>query len=391
MRFSREDIQRFADWSGDHNPLHVDAEAARRTVFGQTVVHGMLSAVRALSSDALTIAQPIERIDIEFRSALFPESEYELVPAAVEQGAGAIIKSGDATLMTIQVNQPGAPQPAPDLSWVAATRAHGTPQPGRRAAPAVLDAEDLAPGYEITGRYELGLGAERQAGGLSPVHARVLGLSSYLVGMELPGLRSLFTRLSLTFARDLHDPADLLYRARITRFDRHFRILDVHLEIATPDGDFVAAGEVRSYVRFSPIVTSPERLASHLSPQSHRLAGRVVLVCGGSRGLGAELTTALAMAGCHVYASFHRDRAAAQELAKIVEQAGARIELLEGDAGDPAWCAASLETIRARHGRVDALVLNACAPPTPMRLGAGSARAFSDYIEQNLRLAQVPA
>ncbi len=39
-----EDIQKFADVSGDHNPLHSDAEYAKKTRFGECIAHGMLSA-----------------------------------------------------------------------------------------------------------------------------------------------------------------------------------------------------------------------------------------------------------------------------------------------------------------------------------------------------------
>jgi 3-hydroxybutyryl-CoA dehydratase len=35
-----EIISRFADASGDHNPLHVDAEYARKTLFGRRIAHG---------------------------------------------------------------------------------------------------------------------------------------------------------------------------------------------------------------------------------------------------------------------------------------------------------------------------------------------------------------
>ena len=39
-----EDIQAFADVTGDHNPLHLDDEYAAKTRFGRRIAHGMLSA-----------------------------------------------------------------------------------------------------------------------------------------------------------------------------------------------------------------------------------------------------------------------------------------------------------------------------------------------------------
>jgi acyl dehydratase len=40
--FSQEEFDRFADLTGDNNPIHVDPEFSARTRFGKTVAHGML-------------------------------------------------------------------------------------------------------------------------------------------------------------------------------------------------------------------------------------------------------------------------------------------------------------------------------------------------------------
>jgi 3-hydroxybutyryl-CoA dehydratase len=39
---TQERIDAYADASGDHNPIHVDAEFARATPFGGAIAHGML-------------------------------------------------------------------------------------------------------------------------------------------------------------------------------------------------------------------------------------------------------------------------------------------------------------------------------------------------------------
>lgn len=41
---SEADVFAFADASGDHNPLHIDEEYARRSVFGRRIAHGILTA-----------------------------------------------------------------------------------------------------------------------------------------------------------------------------------------------------------------------------------------------------------------------------------------------------------------------------------------------------------
>lgn len=42
--FTSEDVGRFADLVGDHNPIHLDAAYAERSPFGRPIVHGMLTA-----------------------------------------------------------------------------------------------------------------------------------------------------------------------------------------------------------------------------------------------------------------------------------------------------------------------------------------------------------
>lgn len=43
-KITEDDIKLFAAISGDHNPLHLDAEFASKSIFKQRVAHGMLTA-----------------------------------------------------------------------------------------------------------------------------------------------------------------------------------------------------------------------------------------------------------------------------------------------------------------------------------------------------------
>lgn len=42
-QLSQEQVRRYADATGDHNPIHVDEDFARATPFGGTIAHGMLT------------------------------------------------------------------------------------------------------------------------------------------------------------------------------------------------------------------------------------------------------------------------------------------------------------------------------------------------------------
>lgn len=43
-KISELDVKKFAEISGDHNPIHLDKEVASRSFFGRRIVHGMFGA-----------------------------------------------------------------------------------------------------------------------------------------------------------------------------------------------------------------------------------------------------------------------------------------------------------------------------------------------------------
>jgi 3-oxoacyl-[acyl-carrier protein] reductase len=85
-------------------------------------------------------------------------------------------------------------------------------------------------------------------------------------------------------------------------------------------------------------------------------ADKVVIVTGGSRGIGRAIVELLAAEGANV-SFFFRDNAAAA--AEVVAAAGARVTAEQVDIRDSAACAAAVERIAERCGRIDVLVNNA--------------------------------
>ena len=87
--------------------------------------------------------------------------------------------------------------------------------------------------------------------------------------------------------------------------------------------------------------------------------GKVALVTGGCRGIGAAITECLAEAGAHVAAGYNRGQEAAEALAKAQGEKGRSVSLHQGNVAEPDACTHVVEEVLAQHGRIDFLVNNA--------------------------------
>lgn len=90
-----------------------------------------------------------------------------------------------------------------------------------------------------------------------------------------------------------------------------------------------------------------------------QLAGKVALVTGGSRGIGAATALRLAEEGADVALTYVSATDRAQEVVKAIEALGRRGLAIRADSGDPAAVVRSVERTAAELGRLDILVNNA--------------------------------
>jgi len=87
--------------------------------------------------------------------------------------------------------------------------------------------------------------------------------------------------------------------------------------------------------------------------------GKVAIVTGASRGIGAAIAERLAREGMTVIVNYSGDAASAQALVEKIERAGGRAQTCQADVSDPAAVARLFETAEATFGGVDVLVNNA--------------------------------
>lgn len=89
------------------------------------------------------------------------------------------------------------------------------------------------------------------------------------------------------------------------------------------------------------------------------LEGRVALVTGGSRGIGAGIAAELAAAGAAVVVNYRRDATAADETVKAIHARGGRACAIRASMTDMEEVDALADAALARFGAVDVLVANA--------------------------------
>jgi 3-oxoacyl-[acyl-carrier protein] reductase len=89
------------------------------------------------------------------------------------------------------------------------------------------------------------------------------------------------------------------------------------------------------------------------------LDGRVALVTGGSRGIGAAISSELAAAGAVVAVNYARDAGAATSVCDAITAAGGQAHAVQGDVSTADGAAVLAAAVEADVGPVDILVNNA--------------------------------
>lgn len=117
VRFTQDEVNRFAEITGDNNPIHIDETYAAKTPFGKPIVHGFLAG--AVFSKVFGTKWPGEGTiylfqDMSFRAPVFVERDYTakfeilevdeakhrgVVQCILEDSDGKLAISGQAKLM----------------------------------------------------------------------------------------------------------------------------------------------------------------------------------------------------------------------------------------------------------------------------------------------------
>jgi 3-oxoacyl-[acyl-carrier protein] reductase len=115
-----------------------------------------------------------------------------------------------------------------------------------------------------------------------------------------------------------------------------------------------------------------------------KLEGKIALITGGSRGIGAAIAKRLAADGANVAITYTKGADAAASVVKEIESAGGKAIAIQADAADADACKAAVEKTVATFGQLDVLVNNA-GTAIPKTFEETTLEELDRVIDINLR------
>jgi 3-oxoacyl-[acyl-carrier protein] reductase len=115
-----------------------------------------------------------------------------------------------------------------------------------------------------------------------------------------------------------------------------------------------------------------------------KLEGKIALITGGSRGIGAAIAKRLAADGANVAVTYTRGADAAASVVEKIKSAGGKAIAIQADATDAGAVEAAVEKTVATFGRLDILVNNA-GTAIPKKFEDATLEELDQLINLNIR------
>ena len=91
--------KRYAEASGDMNPIHIDEEFAKKVGLPGCILHGLWSMAQVARAHGEAVGDPLalESLEVQFRGMGFPEQEILVTAEVAEASDGRIITRTEAS------------------------------------------------------------------------------------------------------------------------------------------------------------------------------------------------------------------------------------------------------------------------------------------------------
>ena len=360
-RFEMADQTAFAEMSGDWNPIHVDPVAARRLIAGAAIVHGIHALLWAIESYFAQGGKAIAGIQASFLQPIRLGNEVVVSRERNDGGDVLNVSNSAGDVMILARLTAGY---STELSGFASDAC------AAKAAPLNLAFDDLR---DRSGKLVI-----HDAGRLGEVFpqarrrmsmTRLAGLAalSRLVGMECPGLHSLFMGLDLAFTRDTS--ASIAYRVT--------RLANANVPIGLAVTGAGLEGKVDAIFRPAPVAQNS--MGEIEGVERGEFSGQLALVVGGSRGLGEVTAKIIALGGGMPIVTYYSGAEDATAVVDDIRRHGAQVDVIRLDIMDMAPALAELQ----KRGYVPTHMYYFAAPRIVANKGSfsdGLCRAFCAYF-----------
>ncbi len=342
LRVSLADSLAFARLSGDYNPLHVDPIYARRTPFGDSVVHGIHlllgSLEQIVGAGLLDGVIPVE-CSVTFNNPVRTASKIA-IDASLDQDTQRLRLTGETQQRTaLAATLRFASSSTTGNSTVVDRFEHPPATPTAAPFPPCPDAGDVQLRLGRAQLYEL---FPRLARCQAQDWITDLLASTQIVGMQCPGMNSIYSGFKLRQIES-GSPVAGLMQYRVAKVNERFKLVRLHVRGSHFQGD------LETLFR-PPPVDQPSLSEISRSVPASCYEGHHALVVGGSRGLGELAAKAVLAGGGKVTITYARGRDDAQRIcqeARTMQRdcSAQQLELAALQSGEPPdWLASGAFT-----------------------------------------------
>jgi len=294
--FTFQDLLSFAKLSGDYNPLHIDNVLARRLIFGSVVVHGVFSLLWALDNwlQDKTGYILLDGIKCIFLNPIrINEEVCYFIKKEIDGYVEIALLVGDTIVTSIEIK------------W-STTRNHENDlvsnEISKHSDCIVLSANNIR---TVSGELPLyfdidvasALFTKKLVTLIPTLQIAQLLATTRLVGMNCPGLHSIYSKLDLTFEETTEKKHVLTHK--VTKVHKQYN------KVIQKVTSLNMTGLVTAFLRPPP---QQQICFNNLDQKINRteFINQRALVIGGSRGLGEVTAKVLSFGGADVKITYHK-------------------------------------------------------------------------------------
>jgi 3-oxoacyl-[acyl-carrier protein] reductase len=172
-----------------------------------------------------------------------------------------------------------------------------------------------------------------------------------MIGMEVPGPGAVWSKQAIEWVRPVLVGDQIELTVTVENVSAAAGVLSLSMNAINENGDLVMHGTAQ--------VKATEKLALAVAPSPSD--GRVALVTGGSRGIGAAIARKLGERGHKVAINYQRSDDKALEVVSDIRSRGGVAEAFRGNIGEQAEASLMIDSVVERFGAIE-IVVHAATP-----------------------------